>query len=91
MTVVIVAEGPSFRITDKTAEQTIAARRAAKEEEIAALEEAAASEIMADTKTRVYYLEHCPPANEIKEADRTVFKTKEEAEKAGYKLAKNCQ
>jgi hypothetical protein len=90
MTVTIIAEGPSFHIIDETAEETIAARRAAKEEQDSAAEEAAA-EIVADKKTRVYYLDGCRPAQEIKEADRVAFSSKEEAEKAGYKLAKNCQ
>jgi hypothetical protein len=90
MTVTIVAEGPSFHITDQTAEETIAARREAKEEQDSAAEEAAA-EIVADKKARVYYLEGCVPAHEIKEADRVVFKSKEEAEKAGYKPAQSCE
>ena len=90
MTVIIVAEGPSFHISDETAEETIAARRAAKEEQDSAAEEAA-TEIIADKKTSIYYLDGCLPAQEIKEADRVAFTSKEEAEKAGYKLAKSCQ
>jgi len=90
MTVSIVAEGPSFHIIDKTAELTVTARREAKEEQDAAVEEAESSEIVADTRARVYYQEGCTPTQEIREKDRVVFKTKEEAEKAGYKLAKNC-
>ena len=90
MTVIIVAEGPSFRINDQAAEGTIAARRAAKEEQNSAAE-AAAAEIIADKQTRVYYLDGCLPAQEIKEADRVAFNSKGEAEKAGYKLAKSCQ
>ena len=90
MTVIIVAEGPSFRIIDETAEETIAARREAKEEQDSAAEEAAA-EIVADKKARVYYLDGCLPTQGIKEADRVAFNSREEAEKAGYKLAKNCQ
>ena len=90
MTVIIVAEGPSFRIIDETAEETIAARREAKEEQDSAAE-AGATEIVADKKTRVYFLDGCLPAEGIKEADRVAFDSREEAEKAGYKLAKNCQ
>jgi hypothetical protein len=91
MTVKIVSEGPSFHIIDQSAEQTITARRQAKEEQDEAREAAAAAEIVADKKTRLYYPADCSPAGEIKEADRVVFKSKEEAEKAGYKPAKNCQ
>jgi len=91
MTVSIVAEGPSFHIIDETAEQTVAARREAKEELNEAMETSESSEIVADARAKVYYSEGCPLSQEIKENDRVVFKTKEEAEKAGYKLAKNCQ
>ena len=91
MTVTIVAEGPSFHIIDQSAEQTIVARRQAKEEQDEAAEEAAAAEIVADKKARIYYTADCSPTGEISEADRVVFKSKEEAEKAGYKPAKTCQ
>jgi hypothetical protein len=90
MTVSIVAEGPSFRIIDESAEETIAARRAAREEQDSAAEEAA-PEIVADKKAKVYYLDGCLPTEGIKEADRVAFNSREEAEKAGYKPAKNCQ
>src|SRR6476659_6768183 len=82
MTVTIVAEGPSFHIIDETAEETIAARREAKEQQDSAAEEAAA-EIVADKKTKVYYLDGCLPVQEIKPADRVAFGSKEDAEKAG--------
>jgi hypothetical protein len=91
MTVLIVAEGPSFHIIDQAAEQTVAARREAKEEQDAAAEAPEPAEIVADKKDKVYYLEGCRPARELKEQDRVVFNSKEEAEKAGYKLARNCQ
>ena len=87
MTVTMVAQGASFRIVDQTAEQTIAARREAKEEK----DSAATPEIVADKKEKLYYPEGCAPAHEIKEIDRVVFKSQEDAEKAGYKPAKNCQ
>ena len=91
MTVTMVSEGPSFHIIDETAEQTIASRREAKEEQDAAAEAGAAAEVTADKKEKLYYLEACPPPREIKAADRVVFKSAEEAEKAGYKLGKYCQ
>ncbi|MGH9929097.1 MAG: hypothetical protein ACREA9_07705 [Pyrinomonadaceae bacterium] len=90
MTVTMVAEGPSFHIIDETAEQTIASRREAKEEQDSAAE-AAAAEIVADKKDKLYYTEGCLPTREIREADRLVFKSKGEAEKAGFKPAKTCQ
>lgn len=91
MTVSIVAEGPSFRIVDDTAEQTIAARREAKEAEATASEEETPEEIIADKNGKLYYPQGCEPAKEIKESDRVVFKTREEAEQAGYKAAKPCE
>jgi hypothetical protein len=90
MTVTMVAEGPSFRIIDDAAQQTISARREAKEEKDSAAEEAT-NEIIADKKDKVYYVEGCLPPHEIKAADRMAFKSKEEAEQAGYRLAKGCQ
>jgi hypothetical protein len=91
MTVSFVAEGPSFRIVDDAAEQTIAARRQAKEDQDSATEAGEASEIVADKRGKLFYPAGCRPTQEIKEADRVVFKTIEEAAKAGYKPAKNCQ
>jgi hypothetical protein len=91
MTISIVAEGASFHIIDETAEKTVVARREAKEEQDAALEESQANEIVADTLAKIYYPQGCAATNEIKEKDRIVFKTAEEAEKAGYKPAKACQ
>ena len=89
MTVLFVAEGPSFRIIDNVAEETVAARRAAKEELDAAAEEM--QEIVADAKARVYYLGSCLPSQAIRQGSRIVFKTKDEAEAAGYKLAEPCR
>ena len=91
MMVTMLGEGPSFRILDLTAEETIAARRQAKEEEAAALEELAGAAILGNKKIKVFYLSTCLPDDEIKESDRVIFKTREEAEKAGYKLASDCE
>lgn len=92
MTVTLVAEGPSFHIVDEPAEKTIAERRAAKEaEEDTAAEDEPASEIVADRKDKIFYVEGCLPMHEIKAGDLVVFKSKEEAEKAGYKLAGRCR
>jgi hypothetical protein len=87
MTVSIVAEGPSFRILDQSAEETLNARREEGEEQ--AVEENSEA-IIADKQTKTYYPKGCSPANEIKDADRVTFKNIEEAESAGYKQAKQC-
>jgi hypothetical protein len=92
----MVAGAPSFRVFDVAADETVGQRRQAKEEqdsmaESAAEEEAAAPpEIIGDKKAKTYYLGTCRPEKEIVEANKVVFKTRDEAEKAGFKLAKNC-
>ena len=91
MTVTTLGEGPSFRIVDLNAEETIAARRQAKEEEAAALEAQRETAVLGHKKGKVFYLSTCLPDDEIEESDRVVFKNREEAEKAGYKLASDCE
>lgn len=93
--VTVVAGGPSLRVLDVAAEETVAVRRQQKEEQDTAAEAAASSaaeepEIIADKKSRTYYLPNCHPEKEIAEANKIIFKTTDEAEKAGFKLAKNC-
>jgi hypothetical protein len=88
MTVSIVAEGPSFHVSDQTAARTVAARRAELEE--AASEEGESDKLLADRQTMVYYPEGCQPTSEVREENKVTFKTREEAEKAGYKVAKAC-
>jgi hypothetical protein len=88
MTVSIVADGPSFRILDEDAEETLAGRREAREEQSSAEESTA--EIVADRQGKIYYTKGCRPPTEIKDSDRVVFENSGDAEKAGYKLAKHC-
>lgn len=88
-----VARGPSLRIVDVAAEGTIAQRRQAKEERDSGAEAGATEEpadIVGDKKAKIYYLTSCQPSAEIPEANRVMFKSSEEAEKAGFKLAKGC-
>lgn len=98
-----LAGGPSLRLLDFGAEDTIATRRQEKEEQDS-LAAAAASEnneeetdgdnqskqIVGDKQSKTYYPNGCHPAKEISDANRAVFKTVEEAEQAGFKLARNC-
>jgi len=96
ITVSTVAGGPSFRILDETAEDAVASRRAAKEEQESATETAESDgkeeppEIIADKQTRTYYPAGCKPAKEIPEAYRVGFKNTEDAERAGFKAVKGC-
>ena len=98
-----LASGPSLRIVDLGAEDMIAERRQAKEEQDSMAEAAAANrnsetateekipaEAIGDKQTKSYYPHGCHAEKEIPEANRAVFKTAEQAEKAGFKLAKNC-
>lgn len=93
--VTTVAGGPSFRLLDIAAEDTVAQRRQAKEEQDALAEEGAKEEteeeIVGDKQSKTYYPNGCQPAKQISENNKITFKTTTDAEKAGFKLAKNCQ
>jgi len=99
--VTTVARGPSFRLFDVSAEDTIAARRQAKEEQDSAAAAAAegengeggepAVEIIGDKQSKTYYPNGCQPSKEISENNKVTFKTTADAEKAGFKPAKNCR
>jgi hypothetical protein len=93
--VTYVAGGPSFRLLDIGAEDTVAQRRQAKEEQDAAAEEGGKAEneeeIVGDKQSKTYYANGCQPAKQITENNKVIFKTTADAEKAGFKLAKNCQ
>ena len=92
----MVARGPSLRVLDLAADETVAQRRQAKEEQDSTAAAAAAEateappEIIGDKKAKTYYVGTCHPEKEIVEANKVIFKTTDEAEKAGFKLAKNC-
>ena len=90
-----VAGGPSLRVLDTAAEDLVAQRRQAKEEQDALAEAAdatgaAALEIVADKQSRTYYPIGCRPESEISGTNKLIFKTPAEAERAGFKAAKNC-
>jgi hypothetical protein len=96
LTVTTVARGPSFRLVDTAAEDLIAQRRQAKEEQDSLADAGApngdgeSAEILADKKSKTYYANGCLPEKEISEANKITFKTAAEAEKAGFNAAKNC-
>lgn len=46
--------------------------------------------INADSRTHIYYWPTCPDFNKVPLKSRVIFGTSEEAEKAGYKAARNC-
>jgi len=81
--VLLIGGGPSIRVTDETAQETIATRR-----EAAA---AAAELVIGDKATRLYYPSDCSALENVAVSNRVTFKDKDEAAKAGYKIAKDCQ
>jgi hypothetical protein len=83
----MIAGSPSIRISDDAAQETIATRR----EEAAAAAEAAAALVIGDQGTKLYYPSDCSALTKVRESNRIKFKDKDEAEKAGFKLAKDCQ
>ena len=96
--VTTVAGGPSFRLLDMGADDIVAERRQAKEEQdsLAAANASSgensepSSEIIADKESKTYYPDGCSPLKEIAEKNKVVFKSAADAEKAGFKAAKNC-
>ena len=95
--VTTVAGGPSLRLLDTAADDLVAQRREAKEEQDSLAEAGAPAEsteapaeIIGDKQSRTYYPTGCRPAKEITEANKVTFKTAPEAEKAGFKAAMNC-
>jgi hypothetical protein len=83
----LIAGSPSVRISNETAQETLASRR----EEAARAAEVADSIVIGDTKTRLYYPSDCHTQQTVPETSRVTFKDKDEAAKAGYKLARDCQ
>ena len=91
LSVSVIAGGPSLRIVELAAEETIAARRQAKED--AAEAQANAPEptpMIGDTRNKTYYPLDCSALKDVPEKKRITFASKEEAEKAGYKRSSSC-
>ncbi len=78
-----IAGGPSLRLNDEAAQTVFDARREA------ALE-AAENEVIGDIRSKSYYPSDCSARDSVPQPSRIVFKNKEEAEKAGYTLSKDC-
>jgi len=97
LTVTTVAGGPSFRLADTAADDLVAQRRQAKEEQDALAEASVTppateepAEIIADKQSKIYYPNGCASEKQVSAANRVTFKTAADAEKAGFKVAKNC-
>jgi hypothetical protein len=83
----VIAGSPSIRISDDAAQETIATRR----EEAAVAAEAVAAVVIGNQQTKLYYPSDCSAVISVAESKRIKFKDKDEAERAGFKLAKDCQ
>jgi hypothetical protein len=79
----MIAGSPGIRIADEAAQEIVANRR----EEAAA----AAESVIGDRTTKLYYPANCSAQQSVTEMNRVTFKDKDEAERAGYKLAKDCE
>lgn len=51
----------------------------------------AAGPVVANRRSRLYHLRHCPGYGAMSAGSRVVFATPAEAEKAGYRRASNCR
>ena len=93
LTVIAVGGTPGFRILNEKAEDTLAARRESEAERQSGSNESdlPSAQIMGDRRNKTYYPDGCHPAKEIEIINRITFKTKDEAENAGYKPPKSCQ
>ncbi len=80
----MIAAGPSLRINDDAAQELASAR-------LAETIDADEKQVIGDQRTKSYYPSDCAARDSIPQTSRTVFKSKEEAEKAGYTLSKDCQ
>lgn len=91
ISITVLGEGVSFRIQDRSAEDLIANRRAAHEDERTAAEKAERQrQIVGDARSKTYYPVGCAPPDTLSEQDRTFFPSVTEAEEAGFKKAKEC-
>ena len=91
MTATMVARGPSFRIQDQAAGEVLLARRQAQaDQEPAEGSDTAEGVIFGDKNSKMYYSKECQPTKTISETNLIIFKTSEEAEKAGFKRSRVC-
>lgn len=91
ITAIMIGGGPSLRITESAAEDVVTARRQAKADQAETQADGAAeTPAIGDARNKVYYTGDCDGLKAVPEKNRVTFKNPEEAEKAGYKRAANC-
>ncbi len=84
LTAQMIAGGPSLRINDNAAQELATAR-------LAEAIDADEKQVVGDTRTKSYYPSDCSEKDSIPQDSRAVFKSKDEAEKAGFTRSKDCQ
>ncbi|MCP9496574.1 MAG: hypothetical protein MSG64_19210 [Pyrinomonadaceae bacterium MAG19_C2-C3] len=53
--------------------------------------ESSTGAIIGNRNSRIYHLPNCPNYNDVSPKNRVVFSNGRDAERAGYRKAKNCQ
>jgi len=86
----MIGGSPALRIANDEAQATITTRREEAEAAKEAAEAAAAAIVIGDTRTKLYYPNDCDEVDKVPVTNRVTLKDKDEAEKAGYKRAKDC-
>lgn len=84
LSALMIGGGPSLRINDEVAQNLATARLAE------AIDEDE-KQVVGDLRSKSYYPSDCSAKDSIPQASRTIFKSKDEAEKAGYAISKDCQ
>lgn len=84
ITAQMIGGGPSLRINDTAAQEVATAR-------LAEAIDADEKQVIGDTRSKNYYPSDCAGKDSVPQNSRAVFKTKDEAEKAGFTLSKDCQ
>ncbi len=93
LSVSMIGGGPSLRIVDLPAAQTLAERRQARQDAATAAEETPAEShaVIGDSRNKIYYPPDCEALKAVPDQSRMSFGTPEEAVKAGYKAAAGCR
>jgi hypothetical protein len=87
LSVSMVGGGPSLRLMDISADDTITQRRQEKEDNPEAVPD---PPVVGDVKTKIFYAVDCEALKAVPEKNRVPFVNSAEAEKAGYKHADSC-
>ncbi len=93
LTASMIGGGPGLRVLDSAADETIAQRRQAKEDEATAAEATSPEThvVVGDNRSKIYYGTDCEALKTVPEKSRIAFENEAAAEKAGYKRAEGCQ